>query len=72
VSIENGKMKVPFAALSGLGWIQSIIASIVNKRIIDINLPGAAFIQRSVWGMEGPSVLTDDNIPPSLYGGKKL
>lgn len=72
VSIENGKMKMPLAALSGMSWIQSIIASIVNKRIVDIRIPGSAYIQRSAWGVEGSSIISDENIPPSLYGGKPL
>lgn len=72
VSMNNGKMKLPLAAMSNLGWIQSIIASIVNKRIVDIRTPGYAYIQRSVWGMEKTSIISDENIPPSLYGGKPL
>ena len=72
VSVENGQLKVPLAALSGMNWIQSIIKSMIDKRVIDTNTPGKAFYQRSPWGMEGVSVLSDENIPPSLNDGKPL
>lgn len=70
---KNGDMytKVSFSALSNMGWVQSIVASYVNKNIIDINLPGSAFIQRSVFGMDGGSVLYD-NEQRRINGGKKL
>ena len=67
------ELKVPLAALSGMNWIQSIINSKVNKEVIDINTPGAAFIQRSVFGMEGPTtVVSDENLPSDIYEGRKL
>lgn len=72
VSVENGELKTPLSALSGMNWIQSIIKSMIDKRVVDTNTPGKAFYQRSVWGMEGHSILSDDNIPPSINGGRKL
>lgn len=72
---QTGKkeLKVPLSALSGMNWIQSIINSKVNKSVIDINTPGAAFIQRSVLGMEGPTtMISDKNLPPDIYEGRKL
>lgn len=72
---QTGKkeLKVPLSALSGMNWIQSIINSKVNKSVIDINTPGAAFIQRSVLGMEGPTTMvSDENLPPDIYEGRKL
>lgn len=72
VSVENGQLKLPLSALSGMNWIQSIIKSMIDKRVLDTNTPGKAFYQRSVWGMEGQSILSDDNIPPTINGGKKL
>ena len=71
---QSGKkeLKVPLAAMSGMNWIQSIINSKVNKSVIDINTPGAAFIQRSIFGMEGPTMMSDENLPPSIYDGRKL
>ena len=72
---RNGKkeLRVPLCALSQMNWIQSIINSIINKRVIDVNTPGAAYFQRSVWAMEGRSqVLGDDDLPSSLNRGNKL
>jgi len=71
---KDGKkqMKMPLAAMSGLNWFQSILVSRVNKRVVDINTPGSAFIQRSVWGMEGSSVISDENVPPSINNGESL
>lgn len=67
------ELKVPLVALSGMNWIQSIINSKVNKSVVDINTPGAAFIQRSIFGMEGEyTAITQDNLPPSLYEGRDL
>lgn len=72
---KDGKkqLKMPMAAMSGLSWIQSILVSRVNKQTVDINAPGAAFIQRSVFGMEHEAnVIDDNNLPPSINGGKPL
>ena len=74
---KTGKpeLKVPLVALSGMNWIQSIINSKVNKNVIDINTPGAAFIQRSIFGMEGPTestVIERDELPDDIYEGRKL
>ena len=67
------ELKVPLSALSGMNWIQSIINSKVNKSVIDINTPGAAFIQRSIFGMEGQTTMVSDkNLPPDIYEGRKL
>lgn len=72
---QDGKevFKISPSAQSDISWIQSILVSATNKRIIDINTPGNLFIQRSIWGMEGPTkVLGDDNLPISINRGKKL
>ena len=70
--MKEGEMRIKaLSALSNTNWIQSIVASDINRDIIDINLPGSAFIQRSVYGMEGGSVLFD-NETRRLNGGKKL
>ena len=45
----------------------------INKQVVDINMPGSAFYQRSSWGMEGEtSIIGDDNLPPSINNGNKL
>jgi hypothetical protein len=67
------RFKISPSAQSDINWIQSIIASAVNKRIVDINTPGNLFIQRSVWGMEGNTKIRgDENLPKSINGGNKL
>jgi len=60
----NGKLdfKIPLEAMSSIDWIESILVSKINKKVIDIQTNGNAFYQRSVWGMEGnPTVLTDED-----------
>lgn len=67
------ELKVPLVAMSNMNWIQSIIVSRVNSKVVDTPTPGAAFIQRSVWAMEGhTSVLDDENLPEDINGGEDL
>lgn len=78
---SNGKMKLNLAAMSGTNWIQSILASILNKNIIDVVTPGAAFYQRSIFGMEGNNmefskkdggIITQNNFIDPIYNGNRL
>jgi hypothetical protein len=49
--------------MSSANWLQSIIVSRINKAVLDINVTGNAFYQRSVWGMEGKgTILTQDDV----------
>jgi hypothetical protein len=50
---EHGNFKCPIAATSDSTWIESILISSINKRIIDIITPGNSFVQRSVFAIEG-------------------
>jgi hypothetical protein len=43
-----------------MAWIESILISHINKKVIDINFKGNAFYQRSVFGLDSPTVLNDD------------
>ncbi len=52
-------LNVPLAAQSDPHWIESILTSALNKRIVDIKTPGNAFYQRSVFAMEG-NIVSDD------------
>ena len=52
-TITRKRLKLPVSAMASTAWIQSIITSIINKELIDVNMPGQAFYQRSVWGSEG-------------------
>lgn len=74
---ENGNFKCPIAATSDSTWIESILISYINKRIIDIVTPGNSFVQRSVFAIEGSqteggSIQSDKDMAPSINGGKKL
>lgn len=74
---ENGNFKCPIAATSDSTWIESILISSINKRIIDIVTPGNSFVQRSVFAIEGSqteggSIQSDKDVAPSINGGKKL
>lgn len=52
-------LNVPLAAQSDPHWIESILTSALNKRIVDVKTPGNAFYQRSVFAMEG-NIVSDD------------
>ena len=74
---EKGNFKAPIAATSDSSWIESILISTINKRIIDIITPGNSFVQRSVFAVEGSSVQggaiqSDATMSPKINGGKKL
>lgn len=74
---EKGNFKAPIAATSDSSWIESILISTINKRIIDIITPGNSFVQRSVFAMEDSSVQggiiqSDATMSPTINGGKKL
>lgn len=74
------KLRVPLDAVQNSKWFESILISKINSKVIDIESPGAPFIQRSVWAMEGSTlydsrngkILSDENMPPSINGGKRL
>lgn len=73
-------MRLPLNAISNSNWLESVLISSINKKVVDIETPGAAFIQRSVWAMEGPTmfdkqsggIISDENLPQSINGGKRL
>ena len=62
---KQGAFNMPLSALSDNKWLESRFISMINKNVIDVNLPGGAFIQRSVFGQEATqqSVIT-----PSMIG----
>jgi len=73
-------MRLPLNAISNSSWLESVLISSINSKVIDIETPGAAFIQRSVWAMEGStmfersngSIQGDEDLPASINGGKRL
>lgn len=58
--------------VSNMAWIESILISHINKKVIDINFKGNAFYQRSVFGLDSPTVLNDDQVKYEMNGGKPL
>lgn len=74
------RFNMPLDAVQSSNFLESKIISSINKSVIDTKTPGAAFIQRSVWGMEGSTlydsrkgnIVGDDDIAPSINGGKRL
>lgn len=80
----NGKIRyrfnMPLDAVQSSNFLESKIISSINKSVIDTKTPGAAFIQRSIWSMERTTLydrrkgkfIGDENIAPSINGGKRL
>lgn len=74
------RFNMPLDAVQSSNFLESKIISSINKSVIDTKTPGAAFIQRSVWGMEGSTlydsrkgnIVGDDDIAPSINGGNSL
>lgn len=67
---KDDAFTIPLSALSDNNWLESRFISMINKAVIDINLPGGAFIQRSTFGLEATqqNVITDK----MLNNGKRL
>ena len=86
VPYKDGKGKIryrfnmPLDAVQSSNFLESKIISNINKSVIDTKTPGAAFIQRSIWSMEGATLydrrkgklISDENIAPSINGGNRL
>lgn len=74
------RLNMPLDAVQSSNFLESKIISSINKSVIDTKTPGAAFIQRSVWSMEGSTlydsrkgnIVGDDDIAPSINGGNSL
>ena len=77
---NNGikKLVAPLAATPDASWIESIIISTVNKRVIDITTPGSSFTQRSVFAMEGKGksgeglIQGDGSMSNTINNGQRL
>ncbi len=64
-------LNVPLAAQSDPHWIESILTSALNKRIVDVKTPGNAFYQRSVFAMEG-NIVSDDEYDKLPAAARKI
>lgn len=67
----NKHLNVPLAAQSDPHWIESILTSALNKRIVDVKTPGNAFYQRSVFAMEG-HIVSDDEYDTLPAAARKI
>lgn len=47
LTVEDGNTNAPISGLSDNSWIESGLISMLNKAIVDTNLPGGMFIQMS-------------------------
>lgn len=61
---KNDAFVIPLSALSDNKWIESRFIATINKDIIDVHMPGGAFIQRSAFGLQATSqsVITENMI----------
>lgn len=61
---KNNAFVIPLSALSDNKLLESRFISMINKLVIDVHMPGGAFIQRSAFGLEATSqnVITEDMI----------
>lgn len=64
-------LNIPLAAQSDPHWIESILTSALNKRIVDVKTPGNAFYQRSVFAMEG-NIISDDEYDKLPAAARKV
>lgn len=64
---------VDLNSVSNMTWVESILTSKVNKDVIDLQLKGNAFYQRSIFGMDSPYIaMSDDEVSNEINGGKPL
>lgn len=52
---KNNAFTIPLSALSDNKWLESRFISMINKTVIDVHMPGGAFIQRSAFGLNATS-----------------
>lgn len=73
----NNKFIMPLSSLSDNKWLESRFISMINKQVIDVHIPGGAFIQRSTLGLEAtstkvvtPNMINDGRVLKSIneYG----
>lgn len=69
----NNKFIMPLSSLSDNKWLESRFISMINKQVIDVHIPGGAFIQRSTLGLEAtstkvvtPNMINDGRILKSI------
>lgn len=73
LKIANNKFIMPLSSLSDNKWLESRFISMINKQVIDVHIPGGAFIQRSTLGLEAtstkvvtPNMINDGRVLKSI------
>lgn len=72
------RLSMPVDAVQSSNFLESKLIAKINGEVIDTKTPGTAFIQRSVWGMQGSKlfersdggIVGDNNV--TLYNGRRL
>lgn len=69
----NNKFIIPLSSLSDNKWLESRFISMINKQVIDVHIPGGAFIQSSTLGLEAtstkvitPNMINDGRVLKSI------
>lgn len=69
----NNKFIMPLSSLSDNKWLESRFISMINEQVIDVHIPGGAFIQRSTLGLEAtstkvvtPNMINDGRVLKSI------
>ena len=74
-STDGKHLTIPLGAISNASWLESVLISTINKEVVDVNTPGAFFIQRSIWAMQGKRMYSKDKgdiLGRQIYNGQRL
>ena len=63
---NNGEFAIELATFQDRNWFDSRFISMVNKKAIDINVAGNAFIQMSNFGFKSINSVKSDNVNAEL------
>lgn len=64
--------KVPLAALPDSKWVETALVSDVNRKAVDLELPGGAFIQMSSFGIKSIRTIKASSSEYVINNGKHL
>ena len=64
--------KVPLAALPDSKWVETALVSDVNRKAVDLELPGGAFIQMSSFGVKSIRTIKASSSEYVINNGKRL
>ncbi|NCB79915.1 MAG: hypothetical protein EOM41_08175 [Bacilli bacterium] len=74
LEIENGQLKLPLAAHTSRGFVESGIVSQLGKLVVDIETPGGSAIQVPGFGytLTKENLVSQSDVSIQFNGGKKL